>query len=100
MINSKLQIEIFRGNLTLPKSVEKCRLERDLNWHLRDTSPPLYLMGYRVHRDWKRVFILQPLSQIGMNNFCSCISEEDPEIKLQTVRWFLVWIDKYGPFVG
>ena len=44
-------------NLTLPKSTEKCWLERDLNSHLRDTGPPLYLLSYRVHRESRRAFI-------------------------------------------
>ena len=47
--------ETFHDNLTLPKSVEKCWLERDLNSHLRDTSPPLYLLSYRVHLNWIKV---------------------------------------------
>ena len=47
--------ETFHDNLTLPKSTEKCRLERDLNSHLRDTGLLLYLVSYWVHRDWRRV---------------------------------------------
>ena len=41
----------------MPKSTEKRWLERDLNSHFRDTVPPLYLLSYRVHRDWRRDFI-------------------------------------------
>ena len=48
---------VFHDNLTLPKSTEKCWLERNLNSHLRDTGPPLCLLNDRVHRDWRRVFI-------------------------------------------
>ena len=44
--------KFFHGNLTLPKSTGKCWVERGLNSHLRDTGPPLYLLNYRVHRDW------------------------------------------------
>ena len=51
------QNRIFHDNLTLPKSTEKCWLKRDLNSHLRDTCPPLFLLSCRVHRDWRRVFI-------------------------------------------
>ena len=47
--------ENFRDNVTLLKSTEKCWLERNLNSHLRDTGPPLYLLSYRVHRDWRSV---------------------------------------------
>ena len=43
---SQLWTEIFHDNLTLPKSTEKCWLEWDFNSHLRDTGPPLYLLGY------------------------------------------------------
>ena len=35
----------------------KSCLERDLNSHLRDSGPPLYLLSYRVNRDWSRVLI-------------------------------------------
>ena len=49
--------KFFHDNLTLPKSTEKRWLEWDLKLHLRDTGPPLYLLSYRVHRDWRRVFI-------------------------------------------
>ena len=47
--------EISHDNLTLTRSTEKCWLERDLNSHLQDTGPPLYLLNYRIHRDWRRV---------------------------------------------
>ena len=47
----------FYDNLTRPKSTEKFWIERDLNSHLRHTCPPLYLLNYRVHRDWRRVLI-------------------------------------------
>ena len=41
--------------LTLWKSTGKCcRLESDLNLHLRNTSPPLYLLSYRVHRNLRQ----------------------------------------------
>ena len=35
----------------------KSWFEWDLNSHLRDTDPPLYLLSYQVHRAWRRVFI-------------------------------------------
>ena len=37
--------------------LQKCWLEWDLNSHLQDTGPPLYLLSYWVHRDWRWVFI-------------------------------------------
>ena len=46
----------FHGNLTLPKSTEKCWFEWDLIW---DNGPPLYLLRLRcrVRRGCRRVFI-------------------------------------------
>ena len=63
-----LWTEIFHDNLTLPKSTEKCWLELDLNSHLRDTNPPLYLLSYRVHRDWRRVFIQIKCTRYSRDN--------------------------------
>ena len=48
--------KFFYDNLTLPKSTEKCWLEWNLNLHLWDTGPPLYLLSYWVCRDWRQVF--------------------------------------------
>ena len=47
--------ETFHDNLTLPKSTENCWLERHWNSHIRDTGLPLYLLSFRIHRDWRRV---------------------------------------------
>ena len=58
----------FHDNLTLQKSIEKCWLERDLNSHIRDTGPPLYLLSYRVHRDWRRVFIQFKYTRYSRDN--------------------------------
>ena len=49
--------KFFHDDLTLPKSSKECWLEWDLNSHLWDADPPLYLLSYRVHREWRRVLI-------------------------------------------
>ena len=37
------------------KSTEKCCwLEWDLHLHLRDTGLPVFLLSYRVHRNWRQ----------------------------------------------
>ena len=59
----------FHDNLTLPKSTEKGWLKRDLNSLLRDTGPPVYLLSYRVHRDWTRVFIQLKCTRYSRDNW-------------------------------
>ena len=40
-----------------------------MNSHLWDTCPPLYLLNYRVHRDWRRVFIQLKCTRYSCGNF-------------------------------
>ena len=90
----------FHDNLTLPKSAEKCWLQQYLNSHLRDTGLPLYLLSYRVHRDWRRVFIQFKCTRYSRDNLtlihermCSVvffftISESSSEIHMNRLsRW-------------
>ena len=45
----------------------KCKswLELDLNSHLRDSGPPLYLLSYRANRDWRRVLSISSSRNIS-----------------------------------
>ena len=67
--SDKTSTENFHDNLTLSKSTGKCWLERDLNSHFRETGPPLYLLSYRGHRDWKRVFKQLKCTRYFRDNF-------------------------------
>ena len=60
--------KLFHDRLTLSMSTRKCWLERDLNSHLRDTGSPLYLLNYRVHRDWRWVFIQFKCTRYSRDN--------------------------------
>ena len=40
----------------------------DLNSHLWDTGLPLYLLSYRIHWDWRRVFIEFKCTGYSCNN--------------------------------
>ena len=64
---NQVTLEIFHDILTLPKSTEKYWLQQDLNSHLWYTSPPLYLLSYQVHRDWRRVFIQLKCTRYSRN---------------------------------
>ena len=50
-------------------SVIKSRLELDLNSHLRDPGPPLYLLSYRTNRDWRRVLTISSARNIFMTTW-------------------------------
>ena len=102
-----LWTEIFHDNLTLPKSAEKCWLERDLNSHLRDTRPPLYLLSYRVHGDWRRVLIQLKCMRYSRDNLTlypwedvpcfSSISESSSEIYMKEIsheKFLLIYISE------
>ena len=89
MLRDTHEQKYFHKNLTLPKSTEKCWLERHLNSHLRDTGPPLYMLSYRVHRDWRRVFIQIKRTRYSRDNL-TLIHERRVQIPLEST--FFSWL--------
>ena len=72
--------------LTLWKSTEKfCWLEWDLELRLRDTGRLLYLLSYRVHRNW-RCGLSSAFEKVSIDHIVFAISQVARDIRGSSKR--------------